>query len=366
MSDLARLLRLGFASLTLAGVAGGGCGGTAAQPAQPKPTMLNFPVISAAYSLALDRIVILQAPQAVQLHLLDGHTLADTVIPLGPLTRQQIVGQVAVTPDGTHAVVTLLMSLASANPSGAVAYVDLAARKVIGTTYPIPAPPSTVVASNTTAYVLTETGQQATIYSVDLKSGATSVALSGLLGPGGGSPPMALSPDGQTLYVCTPHPSTRADTLTSFAAEGAQLTQMSSVMPDVFCAAGLATSRDGSRLYLMGTPEVLSAANLSKISSASTGAFVRFVDDPSNGQPVAELADKPSIRGTSLGSNLLLEDPSTFAVKSNTALPTLSSGDAGTLQPTGLGVFCDAAGTTRFVLIEYQGLSDPEYAIVSM
>jgi hypothetical protein len=364
MSYLARFLRLIFASLALAGVAGGGCGGTAAQP---KPTMLNFPVMSAAYSLALDRIVILQTPQAAQLHLLDGHTLADDVIPLDPLTPQQIVGQVAVTPDGTHAVVTLLMNLASANPSGAVAYVDLAARKVIGTTYPIPSPPSTVVASNTTAYVLTETGnEQATIYSVDLKSGATSVALSGLLGWPGESPPMALSPDGQTLYVCTPHPSTRADTLTSFAAEGAQLTQMSSVMPDVFCAAGLATSRDGSRLYLMGTPEVLSAANLSKISSASTGAFVRFVDDPSNGQPVAELAEKSGLEGASLGSNLLLEDPSTFAVKSNTALATLSSGDAGALQPTGLGVFCDAAGTTRFVLIEYQGLSDPEYAIVSM
>jgi hypothetical protein len=384
MSHLARLLRLGFVSLTLASIAaiaGGGCGGTAAQP---QLTALNFPVFSVAYSLALDRIVILQAPidgsgpQTAQLHLLDGRTLADDVIPLGLEVPQRAEG-VVVTPDGTHAVVTLSVNPALLNASGAVVYVDLAARKVIETTHPIPLAPFSVVASNTTAYVLTDPGTRiagpATIYSVDLRSGAASVVLSGLSGWSGpaleGLPRMALSPDGQTLYVCTgPTLTTAPDTLTSFAAEGAQLTQVSSVMPDVSCSSGLVTSRDGSRLYLAGTPEVLSA-NLSKISDASAsrgGVAFGGLADPSNGQPVAQLEDT-LFEGLSRGSALLLEDPSTFAVKSNTALPTLSA-DGGTLQPIGSGVFYDAAGTTRFVLVKYgdngRGTIEPLYAIVSM
>ena len=148
-----------------------------------------------------------------------------------------------------------------------------------------------------------------------------------------------------------------------------KLTQMSSVMPDVFCAAGFATSRDGSRLYLMGAlRSAVRGEPFQDVKRLHRGLRVRFVDDPSNGQPVAELADHPGLRGTSLGSNLLLEDPGRRSPsKATRLLPTLSSGDAGTLQPTGLGVFCDRRGhdVAGSSWIEYQGLSDPEYAIVS-
>ena len=165
----------------------------------------------------------------MQLHLLDAATPSpirrSLLGPLDAAADSRVAGSGDAPERDTCGRDPLSMNLASANPSGAVAYVDLAARKVIGTTYPIPSPPSTVVASNTTAYVLDPgTGNEpATIYSArpQVRRDIGRPVRAALGWPGGGPAHGAGSPDGRNaLMSVLPHLSTRADTLTSFARRG--------------------------------------------------------------------------------------------------------------------------------------------------
>jgi hypothetical protein len=382
MNHLARLLRLGFASLTLAGIAAiTGCGGTAAQPAQPKPTVLNFAIASAEYSRALDRIVLVSPPSppnAAEIHLLDGHTLQDEVILLGGLSQYELPTRVSVTSDGRHAVVgiddtTPAATGVDAPDLGAVVYVDLAARRVI-TTYAMPSAVFEVAANDTTAFALLSptvaTNFDATVRAVDLATGTT-VALSSF----GTSVTAeftraAMSRDGKTLYLDCVAPSSPYQgagggaMLQSFTVNGAQLTPAATASPACYSAGALLQlSRDGSRVY---TAAAVYSAALSKMHDAPSGMAIA---DPSNGQPVASITyGAPSVL-------LDLLDPSTFAQESETALPALST-DGGSVPASESGVqtgmrpvnhlhvFYDAAGTSRFVLLYWPG---PDiYGIVSM
>jgi len=386
MSHLARLLRLGFVSLTLAGIAGGGCGGPTTQPNQSKqPTLLTFGIASADYSRALDRIVIVSpparlpsTPMAPEIHLLDGHTLDDEVIPLPSLSPYQAPTRISVTPDGTHAVVGIeeVSPAPPSTPMGALVYVDLAARRVLAT-YPTPSAVLNVAANDTTAFALWQ-GTGSIVNAVDLATGAISSVTLGALAASAATL-MAMSPDGKTLYLdcvappsCVGFPSSQTQNtcmvLSSFTMSGGQLMPAATASPG--CSngfGGLYLSRDGSRVY---SAAVYSAA-LSKTTHDPPYHFA--VADPSNGQPVALISAEVGPLGVS-SFVLDLLDPSTFAKESETALPSLVV-DGGSAQPEdldnpfgSLSVFYDAAGTSRFVLLYWPSasLDTPAYGIASM
>lgn len=373
MNYIVRFAPFVLGALTLTGIAGG-CGGTTGQPAQPKPTVLNFAIASAEYSLALDRIVIVSSaarspspPMAAEIHLLDGHTLDDEVIPLG-LPPQQAPTRISVTPDGNHAVVGIIDDAspgATGPATGAVVYVDLAARRVVGT-YSMPSAVFEVAANDTTAFALLSatpaTNWDATVYAVDLATGATAALSSSFDTSVAEHTRAAMSPDGKTLYLdcvapSSPYQSAGGAMLESFTVSGAQLTPAAT--PSVACYEKgllLYVSRDGSRVY---TPAGVYSTALSKTHDATLDTVA--VADPSNGEPVAAIA----LTATSAFSLDLL-DPSTFAQRAETALPSLAEGGLN-VPPNALNVFYDAAGRSRFVLVQWSVVQgEPVAGIVSM
>jgi hypothetical protein len=164
------------------GSSGGSSGSSSGGGSGAGITPLGYGVIDAAYSRAIDRIVIV-TDKGNAAHLVDPHDMNDVSIPL-PITP----ASVSVSPDGAHAAV---------GHDGFISYVDLMAHSVLHT-WNVSAPFGDVALSNSYVYGFPSSDQWVSLYVVDVSSGATTTAMSSSIYAGMLA---GVSPDGKMLFA---------------------------------------------------------------------------------------------------------------------------------------------------------------------
>ncbi|HEY3816931.1 MAG TPA: hypothetical protein VGL81_07165 [Polyangiaceae bacterium] len=331
-------------------------------------TPLSYPVDDARYSVALDRIVIASQTNNT-LHVYDPRTNEDTPIQLPAGLPQVPAGEygglyLGLSPDGLKAVVA---------DGSWVVYVDLVTASVLGQWNESPNPQfqflfqGVAVGNDGYAYAYANAGYS--LLSVNLSTGA----LSGTAHVSYANYYYSLlsaSPDGTTLYALDGAPQSDG-WLWSARPMGGQFGGVSrSTMPT--CGTPW-VSRDGTRIFsgcgptfgtAVGTQDggALPAGPVLQVAPAqpetSDGGDepyadppIFWLDDPSNGSPVAAVGMDPNAPNQHSGAvALALYNPSTLALESTVAAPLIPYG--GVSHPSVPAyVFYDASGANRYELV---------------
>jgi chitinase len=290
---------------------------------------LAYNVIAAAYSRAIDSIVIV-TDTGNAVHLVDPHTLVDVSLSL-PLTP----ASVAVSPDGTHAAV---------GHNGFISYVDLQARTV-PSTWNVPAPFGAVSLSNTYVYGIPSSDQWVSLYSVAISTGTVTQSNQNFTWSGS---QMAMSPGGQTLYSVDV--GLDPESLYSYSlADPAHPSQTTMYFGDQQSPCGIMwISKDGSRLYT-GCGYVFNSNGLTYFGElSSANQFVAGVDDESSDGTVAVLGSGSAQAGAA--TQLQLYESQFLTLKTALSLPAVAT-PGGTAPSDGRYVFHDAAGTSTFAIV---------------
>ncbi len=297
-------------------------------------SILPYTVVAAAYSRAVDDIVIV-TDTGNALHLVDPHTLADVSIALPTAPAS-----VAVSPDGTHAAV---------GHNGFISYVDLMAQTVTAT-WSVSAPFGAVALSNTYVYGVPSSDQWVSLYAVEASTGTVTESGQGFTWAGS---QLAMSPDGQNLYLVEVGLS--PESIYSYSlASPAQPTQTAMYFGDEEGPCGVMwISKDGSRLYT-GCGYVFNASGLTYFGELTgVNDLVAGVDDWSADGTVAVLgaATAPSFESTTGATELELYAPEYLTLNQTITLPSIAT-PGGDAPSSGLYVFHDAAGTSTFAIVQ--------------
>jgi hypothetical protein len=325
---------------------------------------LSYQVMDAKYSRGLDRVVMVTYTDFA-LHLFDPHANVDAAIPLPaglPRYTTAYVGlYVGLSPDGLKALVT---------DTTWVVYVDLVAATVIGQWQ---APPLSVgiqnyfvgVAVGADGYGYMGTGSSIASMSVSTGAFASTMLRNA---EETSEPTFAISSDGTTLYTMSGYENSAlygAPALGSNVGEIAQSTAGACGPPWV--------SRDGTRIFTGCGPTFGPAVAFADGGVLPVGPALQvppaqvepedagdvpylnppifWVDDPSNGNPIAAVGMDPGSPNQHTGAfTLALYDPSSLALLSTAPVPVIASG--GVSYPSiPAFVFYDASGTTRYEVL---------------
>jgi chitinase len=335
----------GFSGATTGAYAIGGDGGVACPVdagacVSIVKTLLGYRVLDAAYSRAVDRVVIVtDSPSSV--HLLDPHTMNDVAIALPSAPTA-----VAVSPDGEHAAV---------GHDGFVSYVDLMAQTLVQT-FPLSAPVGSVALTDTGyVYAIPSSDQWVALYILDVTTGTVTMGDSNEIYAGTKG---VVSADSMTLYLAdnglSPSSLYRYDISTPTAPTETQ----ENFGDDYSICGNLWTSKDGSLLYT-ACGHVFHGSDLSYDGSLSSLASVIGVDDFSSDGTVAALGVTSAYSLTTDTPNLptAVQTFSPTYLQPGTVLPLPPLAAPGGVAPSdGRFVFHDAAGTGTVVLLH---ASDP-------
>lgn len=297
-------------------------------------TLVQYPIVDARYSTAIDSIVIASTSA---LHLLNPHTKADVSIAL-----QATPTTLAVAPDGQHAAV---------GANGFLSYVDLVGRSVVAT-YPVSAPIGSVAfAGNGYAYAIPSSDQWVTWHIVSLPGGKDTTF--GQVYAGSRAAVI-----GTTLFVADDLDPSTMDSY-SLASATAPSKGSSSAFATYEVCDRAWPSKDGSLLYT-GCGNVFHASDLSyagSLGTAGQAAFsptIAWVDDTSSDGTIAALASTTTT-GTAVTAGSPINVLKTYAAmyftpQTSAPLPPLVT-PGGVAASNGLFVFHDAAGTGTYVLL---------------
>jgi hypothetical protein len=292
--------------------------------------VLGYNVVAAAYSRAIDQIVIV-TDTGNALHLVDPHTLKDTAIAL-PTTP----ASVAVSPDGAHAAV---------GHKGFISYVSLTTRTV-KSAWSVSAPFGDVALSNTFVYGFPSSDQWVSLYAIQTLTGAITTSNNIYAGSQG-----VVSPDGKTLYTVD---DLDPNSIYSFSlAVPSQPAQTAMYFGDVESPCGVVwVSKDGTRLY-SACGYVFNANGLKYFGELTdANHVVADVDDWSSDGTIAVLGGPVSqqLYPRTGAAQLQIYEPEYLGLKTTVSLPPIStpSGDA---AADGRYVFHDAAGTSTFAIL---------------
>jgi hypothetical protein len=314
-------------------VDGGGSSAGSIEVSDAGTANLPYDVIAAVYSHAVDSMVIV-TDTGNALHLVDPHTLIDVSIAL-PLTPTSV----AVSPDGTHAAV---------GHNGFISYVDLNAQRVQNT-WQVPAPFGAVALSNTYVYGVPSSDQWVSLYAVEASTGTVTASNQNFTWAGS---QLAMSPDGQTLYLV--EVGLEPESIYSYSlANPATPTQTAMYFGDQEPPCGIMwISKDGSRLYT-GCGYVFNTNGLTYFGElTNTNEFVTGVDDWSSDGTVAALgaSSVQSYGSTTGATQLQLYGPQFLTLNETLSLPEVST-PGGAAPSDGRYVFHDTAGTSTFAIV---------------
>lgn len=313
------------------GVSGSSSGGGTGSSSGPSVSALGYDVIDAAYSRAIDQIVLVTA---TDVHLVDPTTLDDVSITL-PTTAESV----AVSPDGTHAAV---------GHNGFISYIDLNAKSV-ASTWSVSAPIGDVALSNTYVYGFPSSDQWVSLYAVEASTGA--VTTSGNIYAGMQA---AVSPDGTSLYEVDTELSPSSLYSLSLA-NPAQPMQSSTYFGDEESPCGeLWVSKDGSRLYT-GCGYVFNSDGLTYLGEMTeANEVVASEDDWSADGTIAVLGG--TVTSSQFGTptrgaaQLQIYEPEYLTLKTTVSFPSISTPN-GASASDGRYVFHDAAGTSTYAIL---------------
>ncbi len=320
-------------------------------------SLFSYPVIDAAYSRALDRVVI---QSTTSLHLLDPHTRSDSEIILpGPPSC------LSVGPDGTHAIAGHL--------GGAVTYVDLAKQAVVGTFW-LTSPSaksvpvySVVLAGNGYAYAFVKDASRASqdssysvpqsLFVIDIANGAVSATSEPDLTRG------VVDSSGTTLFA-----------MREGFPYGRGLIRYDVTMPaqpvktveqrNEYIGGTLWLSKNQARVYT-ALATTLKASDLSHDDAFATAGQLGSIDEGAPDGTIAALTGNDAADTKGGASELKTFDPVGLTLRgARRLLPVVTP--EGVFVSQGRFVFRDAAGTRTFAILHaFAGGSNDVYALAS-
>jgi chitinase len=313
----------------------GPCPAATCQGGPCKPNRVSsipYSVLDAAYSRALDRIVIV-SESGNALHLLDPHTGVDVAVAL-PATPTSV----SVAPDGTHAAI---------GHDHLLSYVDLVTQSVVRT-YAVSAPLGDVVlAGDMRAYGIPSNNQRVAVHTINLLTGQddSSSGASVHVGTRG-----VVSRDSTALFLADN--GVAPSSLYRYDITGAQPVGPTVAFGGTFEVCGNAwLGKDDSLLYT-ACGHIFRASDLSYGGSFSCAPQIVGVDESRDGRVTVLTGSSPSPLG---GINqpvvgLQTYDSQDQTLQTSAPLPSLSA--QGLPAATdGRYVFYDAAGTGTFVIL---------------
>jgi chitinase len=310
-------------------------------------TVLAYGVISADYSRALDRMVLLGTDSA--LHLLDPHTMADSPVPVGGASY------VTVSPDGIHAAVVL-------GAASAIAYYDLSSESLVASYSVAPLQPvSATFGSANILYVFPEQAQSTVAAQLNIATGSV-LQLEipyELIAPFTRG---VLTPDGTTLFAMDKP----CRELGDFNLQDGGIVDVAGTSLQSACC-GLWLSPDASRLF-DGCGRVFSGSPPEGTGSLSGTGWVVSMDFYSGAANTIAVLAAPVSSG--VPTQIQTYDIQSLALLGASTLPTIPLGGQAA-DAFGLYVFHDAAGTHTFAIVAtpVSAESDPTqltYAIASL
>lgn len=295
-------------------------------------SMLDYSIVDADYSAALDRIVVVSS-NPNRLHVVDGATKAETTV---DLDHEPVA--VSVAPDGSTAAVA---------HDGFVSWVDLQSHALKRTAILLSDAHDIMMGSAGDAYVIPKTDQWVDVHSVDLNSG-TDKTQSGTAPVYAGSVGLLNSRLG-VLYAAmalSPSRAERYDVKNGLAKEAFRT-------GDPVCN-GLWPSADSSRMYT-GCGSVMRSSNTQSEDMTTIGQFFSAFDTA-----IRHLAERgPDVFLVRLnGSETGLEDTKvevyssqSYALETERDVPCIHTASRD-VKAHARFVFPRSTGSTVFVLVQ--------------